>query len=108
MANTLKDIIDLARLSINDDAKVSYPDTELLNYANDAIQTLINTRPDLFIGGFDSLPTDNLEEGDDSPVDVRYRRAIADYVIARVNLKGTEESASAKANAYIQMFGAQL
>lgn len=48
MSFTAQSCIDLARLPLNDAAKVRYPDPELLTYLNSGLGTFALVRPDLF------------------------------------------------------------
>lgn len=48
MAQTMQQIMDAACITLNDDAKVRWPDSERLQYANDALDVIALARPDLF------------------------------------------------------------
>jgi hypothetical protein len=100
---TMQSVIDLARLDLNDDDKVRHPDTALLVFANNFIQESINQRPDWFFAIANNLPSPTLALGAQFPVAETHMRACADYVIARANLRGTEESRMDAAAAYMQL-----
>lgn len=102
---TMQNILDLARESLNDAAKVRWTDPRLLAFANDAIQRLVTSRPDLFLGGFAALPSADLAVGATFPIADRHKRAVADYILARAMMNETEVGAADKAMAYIQLFG---
>jgi len=104
---TMQNVLDLARESLNDGGKVRWTDARLLNFANDAIQRLVTSRPDLFLGGFLALPSATLALTDTFPVADRNKRAVADYILARAMLNETESGATEKSMAYVQLFGAE-
>jgi len=89
MAITMQNIVDRARVPLNDADKVRFPDSALLVFANDAIYTLRNKRPDLFIGRFASLPAELLI-GADFPLGAEYAPAVQDYITARGETTSTE------------------
>lgn len=105
--STMQNVIDLARESLNDADKVRWTDERCLAFANDAIQRLVTSRPDLFLGGFLALPSASLSLTDTFPIADRNKRIVADYVLARAMLNETEAGATEKATAYIQLFGAE-
>jgi hypothetical protein len=103
---TMQQVVDLARESLNDADKVRWTDDRCLAFANDAIQYMVTHRPDLFLGGFTSLPSASLALIATFPVSDRYKRAVADYILSRSMMNETEVGAAEKATAYAQMFGA--
>lgn len=105
---TIQEVIDIARVNLNDDAKTRWPDVKLLVFANDGIQRVIELRPDVFLGQFSSLPSGNLALGATCPLPDRYHRALADYILARANMNGSEEGAIEKSAAYAQLFGSEI
>jgi hypothetical protein len=94
-------VIDLARKDLNDDAKVRHADTDLLLFANNFIQEATKLRPDWFFPN--DPPAANLALNANLPFSERYARSMADYIIARANLRGTEESRMDMAAAYMQL-----
>jgi len=101
----MQNVLDLARESLNDGNKVRWTDVRLLNFANDAIQRLVTSRPDLFLGGFAALPSATLALIDDFPIADRHKRAVADYILARAFMGDTEAGSTEKSMAYMQIFG---
>lgn len=82
MANTtMQDIIDMARLDINDADKVRYEDVDLLKYANDAVAKTLVMRPDLNWGNYNTQ-YQSLALTADFPLNPEYRRPIEAYVVA--------------------------
>ena len=93
---TAQDILDLARLPLNDAGKVRYLDADGLRYLNAGLAHLKRMRPDLFIG---SLATDQaaLVIGGTVPTPAHVDQALADYVAARwqtVDAETSERSAA--------------
>lgn len=107
MAFTVQQVCDLARRPLQDDAKVRYPDLELLDYANSAYLTLRRRRPDMFIGLWGTLPTTLGLASPFPGVGDEYMPALADYVTARAEFKDDENVVQQRAQAYFQMFAAE-
>lgn len=98
---TMQDVVNLARIDLNDEDKVRYLDAVLLKFLSNFIQESIKLRPDLFISSIFRLPSYNLTITDIFPLPDRYIRSCADYVIARAKLIGTEEGSMTEASAYL-------
>lgn len=110
-AYTIQQVLDLARESLNDDDKVRYTDAALLKYANDGLDEMCLLRPDLFIGSFSAAAlTDGNQRvvGDSLPVDGRFRRVVADYVIARAEMADDEHAVGGRASAMAKFFETRL
>lgn len=105
MAYTMQQVLDRARIPVNDTDKVRYTDTNGLAYANDAIKVLRRERPDLFIGQFEALPGDKAV-GENLPVDDEYMPAVADYVSARWEFVDDEAAVEEKAVSFYSLFRA--
>ena len=91
MAFTLQQLVDRARVPLNDAGKDRYTDTELLGYAQDAYLMIRKHRPDVLVGNFSS-PTSwsALTLVSNFPyVEDEYMPVIADYITARQSSKTT-------------------
>jgi len=99
----MQNIVDLARIPLNDDSKTRYDDATLLNYTNRAIQRLIIVRPDLFIGSYLSLPTTALALGDTFPLGAPYEQPVADYVTARAETVDAEFAENSRATSFFAL-----
>ena len=109
MAFTFQQLIDKARVPLNDADKDRYADSELLDYARDAYLMAYRHRPDLFIGLFSSLPAFSaLGLTSAFPVDDMYLPVVADYITARAEYKDDEHVVSQRAAQLMAMFGAGL
>jgi len=100
---TLQEVIDLARIDLNDPVKIRWPDATLLKYANDALQLARTFRADLFVGNLTSALSDLALSGT-FPLPLAYRRPVADYIIGRASLKDDENAQMDRAPGYLQMF----
>lgn len=103
MAFTMQNVLDRARVPLNDNDKVRYTDTVLLGYANDAILMVRKARPDMFFGRWTSLPS-NLSATDAFPVNDELFPHVADYVTGRAELIDDEHTDSNRAQALIAAF----
>lgn len=100
----IQDLVNLARLDLNDEDKDRYTDIQLLNHIRTYVQEALRSRPDLFIGRFfATTPSYTLLLSDKFPMSDRYIRSCADYVIARAMMNNTEENAIAIANNYLAL-----
>lgn len=103
MAFTVQQVIDRARVPLNDAAKTRYADSELTVYANDAYYMLRRYRPDFFLGQWKSLP-DTLTTSDEFPsIDLMYMPSIADYVTARAEFKDDEAVIAQRAQTMLSL-----
>lgn len=84
MAFSCQSVLDLARLDLNDDAKIRLADADLLKYLNDGIALTYVMRPDLRFNSYGTAYTD-LTVNSDFPLDIQYRQALANYIISRAN-----------------------
>lgn len=103
MAYTLQQVVDKARLPLNDSAKARYPDTELLGYANDAVLIIRDRRPDLFLGRWLALPG-SLALTDAFPVRDELVPPTADYITARAEVKDDEFTEDSRAMTLMSLF----
>lgn len=103
MAFTVQQVIDRARVPLNDAAKSRYSDAELTVYANDAYYLLRRYRSDIFLGKWSSLPA-ALGLDDEFPaVDIMYIPSVSDYVTARAEFKDDEAVIAERAQAMLAM-----
>jgi len=100
---TMQDIVDLARVDLNDDDKVRWTDATLLRHANDALLISKSLRGDLFIGSL-GTPLVDLALSGTFPLPLVYRRPVADFVIGRASMIENEEGTDSKAGSYLMSF----
>lgn len=102
-------ILDLARETLNDEDKVRYPDADALRHGNDAIREAYAIRPDLKLGTFGTPYVDATDAAtDDFPLPDTYRRAVADYIIGRLETRDDEYVNNGRAAMALQLFQGQL
>ena len=82
MSVTLQSVLDLARLDINDAAKVRSTDADMIQFANDGIAKALQIRPDLNWGSYTTAYVD-LTTASAFPLPLEYRPAIANYIVLR-------------------------
>jgi hypothetical protein len=110
MAVTLTNVIDRARVPLNDDAKVRHTDAQMLVYAKDGLRLLRAKRPDLF---FSDLDVDIEALAGASafvthfPLAEDYAPALQDYVTARAETRNNETELEARAVAFFNLFKAE-
>lgn len=103
MAFTVQQVIDRARVPLNDAAKTRYGDPELTMYANDAYYMLRRYRPDLFLGKWSTLPASLATQDEFPGVDTMYLPSVADYVTARAEFKDDEAVIAQRAQAMLAL-----
>lgn len=109
MATLMQDVIDLARLPLNDPSKVAYPDDDLLKYLNSCVREALRMRPDLRVGS--SLAWDayvDLAIGVNFPLPDELKQAAADYVTGRAEMGDDEHSNSGRAQQLLGLFVSEL
>ena len=97
-------VVDLARETINDDDKVRWTDAEMLKYAQDGLDTLFKMRPDMFYGTLATFDSETLSLTSTFPINDRYRRMAADYIIMRCETKNEESVVSGRAGLTYKFF----
>ena len=102
-------VLDLARDTLNDDAKTRYTDAAALMHGNDAVREAYAIRPDLRLGGFGTAYTEATTPAtDDFPLPDQYKRAVADYIVARLEFRNATASNGSRAVASMQLFHDQI
>lgn len=88
---TAQEVIDLARVPLNDADKDRYKDPDLLRFLNAGLRSLKKNRPDLFIGTL-GTPFVTLALTDALPTPDHVDQAIADALTARAMTVDTEDT----------------
>jgi hypothetical protein len=104
---TLQNVIDSARVDLQDADKIRYLDTELLEYANDGIQEGFRYRPDFLLGMFGAAATIYVA-GSTVPFPTQYQMLLKHYVIARAELRDDEYSQNGRAAGLLARFEKEL
>ena len=106
MARTAAQVLASARYTLNDPAGDRAADAELLGYVVDALNTIKNERPDLFVGSWGEIET--IASGDNLPLPGQFFRPIVDYVIARADSKDADHVVSARVELMAKLAGGFL
>jgi len=102
-------VLDLARMTLNDDDKDKNTDADLLVYGNDAAREVYGLRPDLRLGSFGTAYTEATDPVTDNftlPDD--FKRIVADYIVARAEFKDAVHVTSGRAVAAFGLFKSQV
>ena len=109
--NTLSDILTQARVLLQDEAGVRYPDSGLVQNINEAILETARIRPDLYR---DYALNQDFPQYDPSQTDVAidypllYRPALVNYIVGRAQMQDSEESTDARAVVFLNSFLGKL
>lgn len=104
---TMQSVVDMARMTLNDDDKARDTDADMLVYANAALDEVYKLRPDLFLGQYTATAlTDGHQKAlvDPFPIDARFRRAVADYIVGMAEVTDDEHQNSGRAGALLAKF----
>jgi hypothetical protein len=104
---TFQQIIDSARVDLQDAEKVRYTDAELIEYANDGVREAFRIRPDFRIGSFTAaLPVYGLS--DDVPMPETYAMLLKHYVVFRSEARDDEYNNDGRAALFMARFETRL
>ena len=101
---TVGDVLTSAYITLNDVGGVRYTQAQAVGYINDALQLMMNKRPDLFIGSYETGFTLFTAASTASvlPVDDKFFRPIVDYVIARCETMDADHVTSGRVATFAQ------
>ena len=110
MSFTIQQLVDRARVPLNDSDKDRYSDAQLLVFAQDAYLSIVRHRPDVFIGGYATLPLwSSLGLTTAFPsIGDEYMPIIADFITSRAEMLDDEFVNSGRAAQFMTMFGTGL
>ena len=104
MAVTLQNVMDEARLDMNDAQKVRVPDTSLLSYINDAMARLYVMRPDLNYGNYGNPWVDYTTSSSLFPLPLEYRPPVCNYIVMRCEVSDDPYAIEQRAVQAMQMW----
>lgn len=102
-APTMQDVLDRARIPLNDDDKIRYLDEPGLAFANTAIARAYQLRPDLAFGSYGTA-FEPITAEQPFPLPYQYLQAVADYVSGRWQTIDIEANAAERAVAFMAGF----
>lgn len=88
---TAQEVIDLARIPCNDEAKDRYTDVDMLRFLNAGLSQLKRSRADLFVGSLATGIT-ALSLTTALPTPEHVNQALADYLTARASTIDNEDT----------------
>jgi len=97
-------IVDMARIPLNDADKARYSDAQLMLFANQGMLGLVKRRPDFFMGQFSNLPDGNALLTDVFPIDAEAVQLLADWITGRAEMVDDENANSGRAQVFVNMF----
>ena len=104
---TLQNVIDSARVVLQDADKVRYSDAQLLGYANDGIVLGFKYRPDFRLGQY-TVALGDLGASDQVPFPVQYQQLLEYYVVSSAELRDDEYSQDGRAAALLGLFEKEM
>lgn len=104
---TFQQIIDSARVDLQDADKVRYSDAQLLEYANDGVKEAFRIRPDFRFGGY-TTAIQTYVLADDLPIPDGYQMLIKHYVVFRSEARDDEYNNDGRAAIFLARFEARM
>lgn len=104
---TFQNIIDDARVDLQDTAGVRYTTAQLLGYANDGVQEMFRYRPDFLLGRYTAASTTYVV-GDTLPIPNQYRMLLTNYLVFRAEVRDDEYAVDGRAAAFLGRFEKEL
>lgn len=104
---TFQNIIDNARVDLQDVAGTRYTDAQLIGYANDGIQEMYRYRPDFRLGSYTAAVTTYVA-ADTLPIPDQYRMLLTNYLVFRAEVRDDEYSVDGRAAAFLVRFEKEL
>ena len=104
---TLQEVINSARVDLQDADKVRYLDPELLEYANDGIREAFRYRPDFRLGNY-TIAIGSYGVNDQVPFPKQYQMLLKHYVVARAELRDDEYAQTGRAAGLLTRFEKEL
>jgi len=104
---TFQNIINDARVDLNDVAGTRYTDAQMIGYANDGVQEMYRYRPDFRLGNY-SAATTTYVAGDNLPIPDQYRMLLTNYLVFRCEVRDDEYAVDGRAAAFLMRFEKEL
>jgi hypothetical protein len=104
---TFQQIIDSARVDLQDADKVRYTDAELLEYANDGVREAFRIRPDFRLGTFTAAFL-TYTANNNVPMPDLYQMLLKHYVVFRAEARDDEYNNDGRAALFMARFETRL
>jgi hypothetical protein len=104
---TFQNIIDDARVDLQDSSGTRYTTAQLLGYANDGVREMFRMRPDFRLGSYGvAVPT--YIASDNLPIPDNYRMLITNYLVFRSEVRDDEYAVNGRAASFLARFEKEL
>lgn len=97
-------IVALARLPLNDAAKVRYADADLMLSLQDGVNRAFAIRPDLRFGGYTAAAAAALTLSTQFPLPPQHEQVVADYITFRAETVDDEHVNANREVKHLQLF----
>ena len=104
---TFQNIIDSARVDLQDVAGTRYTDAQLLGYANDGVQEMYRYRPDFLLGNY-SAAVVTYTASNNLPIPDQYRMLLTNYLVFRAEVRDDEYAVNGRATLFLARFEKEL
>jgi hypothetical protein len=101
---TCQNVIDRARVPLNDADKTRYPDADLLSYLCDGVAEAYALRPDLRFGNFKTSAVTLFVTTDTFPLAAQHEVALQHYIVYRAETRDDENVNANREQKSFQMF----
>jgi hypothetical protein len=106
-SGTIQEVIDEARVILQDADADRFSDADLLTICNMALSEAYGLRPDLFFERYGVAWVD-YELADDFPLGPRYRPVISNYIVSRAELREADHVDNGRVAALANAFKGAL
>jgi hypothetical protein len=101
---TCQNVVDRARVPLNDTDKTRYPDADLLSYLCDGVAEAYALRPDLRFGSFKTAAVTLFAITDTFPLAAQHEVALQHYIVYRAETRDDENVNANREQKSFQMF----
>jgi hypothetical protein len=104
---TFQNIIDDARVDLQDSVGTRYTTAQLIGYANDGVREMFRIRPDFRLGSY-GVVVPTYVVGDTLPIPDNYRMLLTNYLIFRAEVRDDEYAVNGRATLFLARFEKEL
>jgi hypothetical protein len=104
---TFQNIINDARVDLQDTDGTRYTDAQMIGYANDGVREMFRIRPDFRLGSYmTAVPT--YAATDALPIPDQYRMLLEHYLVFRAEVRDDEYAVNGRASGFLARFEKEL
>lgn len=104
---TFQNVIDSARVDLQDSGKTRYTDAQLLAHANDGVALAFKWRPEFRLGNY-TVAIGSYTLSDTVPFPVQYQHLLTYYIISRAEMRDDEYVLDGRAAALLGLFEKEI